>query len=161
MDPKLGRSITLAVACACFALFGTALAQEKKDTQQQNQQQSQDAKKGAASGGSSAPIAGRMKLGTTVIETEAIAKGIRASKLIGARVKNDQGERVGKIDDIIVSPDGKVTMAVLEVGGFLGIGEHRVAIPVDQFSSLGAEPVLPGASKTALKELPEFKYARA
>jgi sporulation protein YlmC with PRC-barrel domain len=51
-------------------------------------------------------------------------------------VKNEQGERIGKIEDVIVSPDGKVTMAVLEVGGFLGIGDRRVAIPVEQFTAL-------------------------
>jgi hypothetical protein len=63
---------------------------------------------------------------------------------------------------MVVSPDGKVTMAVIEVGGFLGIGDRRVAIPMQQFSSLAADNVvLPGASKTALRKLPEFEYARA
>jgi sporulation protein YlmC with PRC-barrel domain len=176
MDPKLGRTIALAVACSCFALYGTAIGQQQTQPSQQSQQsqqpqQSQQQKKDGASGGSSAqqqgaakkdaPVAGRIKLGATVIETEAIAKGYRASKLIGATVKNEQGERVGKVEDIIVSPDGKVTMAVLEVGGFLGIGDRRVAIPMDQFTALAPDLVLPGANRTALRQLPEFQYARA
>jgi sporulation protein YlmC with PRC-barrel domain len=185
MDPKLGRTITLAVACSCLALFGTAIGQQQQPQsgqsaqpsggasgqqqgaqqggqQQSNQQQGDQSKKGSASGGATKePVAGVIKLGTTVIETEAIAKGFRASKLIGRTVKNDMGQNLGKIEDLVISPDGKVTMAVLEVGGFLEIGERRVAIPIDQFSTLGPNPVLPGATKTALKDLPAFKYAKA
>jgi sporulation protein YlmC with PRC-barrel domain len=163
MDPKIGRTLVLAAACSCLVLFGTAIGQQQQP--QQGGQSNQDAaKKDSASGGAtkdSTPVAGVMKLGTTVVEAEAIAKGYRASKLIGREVKNDQGQKLGKIEDLIVSPDGKVTMAVLEVGGFLEIGERRVAIPIEQFSSLGPNPVLPGATKTALKDLPAFKYARA
>jgi sporulation protein YlmC with PRC-barrel domain len=181
MDPRLGRAVTLAAACGCLALYGNTLAQQQsgeaqqqKEQQQQpkeQQQKEQKQKSGEAAGGSTAqtqkqkkdaPVAGRMKLGTTVIEAEAIAKGYRASRLIGAEVKNEQGERIGEIEDMVVSPDGKVTMAVIEVGGFLGIGDRRVAIPMQQFSSLAADNVvLPGATKTALRKLPEFEYARA
>ena len=173
MNPKLGRAVTFAVACGCLALYGSTLAQQQQQQEKQEKQQSQK-KSGDADGASAgtsaqgeaqkndAPVAGRIKLGTTVVEAEAIAKGHRASKLIGAQVRNDQGERIGKIEDMIVSPDGKVTMAVLEVGGFLGIGDRRVAIPLEQFSSLSAgKAVLPGATRSALKSLPEFQYARA
>lgn len=172
MNPKLGRAIASAAACGCLALYGNTLAQQQGEPQkQQQQQQRKSGEADNAAGGTTAqkssqkkdaPVAGHIPLGVTVVETEAIAKGYRASKLIGSQVKNDKGERIGKIEEMIVSPDGKVTMAVVEVGGFLDIGDHRVAIPVQQFSSL--EPgsaVLPGASKTALKTLPEFKYARA
>jgi hypothetical protein len=52
-----------------------------------------------------------------------------------------------------------LSIAVVEVGGFLGMGKHLVAIPVQQFSQLAPRAILPGASKEALKQLPEFKYA--
>jgi sporulation protein YlmC with PRC-barrel domain len=162
MNPKLGRVIASAVACGCLALYGNTLAQ-----QQQQQKSGESAGSGTTTEKSSqqkkdAPVAGRIPLGVTVVETEAIAKGYRASKLIGAQVKNDKGEGVGEIEDMIMSPDGKVTMAIVEVGGFLGVGDHRVAIPVKQFTSIEARSVvLPGATKTALKNLPEFQYARA
>jgi hypothetical protein len=42
------------------------------------------------------------------------------------------------------------------VGGFVGIAKHRVAIPVKQFTQIHPKVVLPGASKEALKKLPEF-----
>jgi hypothetical protein len=50
---------------------------------------------------------------------------------------------------------------VIEVGGFLGIGSHRVGIPVHQlkFSSKAPKLILPGGSKEALKALPQFEYA--
>ena len=178
MNPKLDRAIASAVACGCLALYGNSLAQQQgepqKQQQQQEQQQQQQKSREAdrAAGGTTAeksaqekkdaPVAGRIPLGVTVIETETIAKGYRISKLIGTQVKNDKGERIGKIEEMVLSPDGKVTIAIVEVGGFLGLGDHRIAIPVQQFSSLQpGSVVLPGASKTALRKLPEFQYARA
>jgi sporulation protein YlmC with PRC-barrel domain len=107
-----------------------------------------------------APVAGAVPLGLTIEQNMVLLKGWRASKLIGASVYNDQNKRVGKIEDMIVSPDGKMSVAVIDVGGFLGIGKHRVAIPVDEFADIQAKKlVLPGATKEALKELPEFRYA--
>jgi sporulation protein YlmC with PRC-barrel domain len=104
------------------------------------------------------PVAGVVPLGATVIETEAVATGWRASKLMHAEVYNDANQKIGKIDDFIVSPDGKLSMAVLDVGGFLGIGTHRVAIPVEQLGKVAPKVVLKGATKEALKALPEFRY---
>ena len=108
-----------------------------------------------------APVAGVVKLGVTVAETELVAAGYRARKLIGATVYNDQNEKVGKIEDMIIAPDGKLSVAVVDVGGFLGLGAHRVAIPVEQFTQIEPKIVLPGASKQALKGLPEFKYVKS
>ena len=108
-----------------------------------------------------APVAGVVKLGVTVTETEVVAAGYRAKKLIGATVYNDQNEKVGKIDDMIIAPDGKLSVAVVDVGGFLGLGAHRVAIPVEQFTQMEPKIVLPGATKQALKGLPEFKYVKS
>ena len=106
------------------------------------------------------PPAGKVTLGITVAEAELVAPGWRVSKLIGTSVQNDKGERIGKIDDMIVAPNGTLTIAVIEVGGFLGIGTHRVGIPVRQLKLATKAPkvVLAGATQDALKALPEFKY---
>ena len=106
-----------------------------------------------------APVAGIVPLGVAVVETETVATGWRASKLMHADVYNDSNQKIGKIDDFIVSPDGKLSVAVVDVGGFLGLGAHRVAIPVEQFGKVAPKVVLKGATKEALKALPEFKYA--
>jgi sporulation protein YlmC with PRC-barrel domain len=113
----------------------------------------------ATAGDAGAPVAGTMTLGTTMEVTQAIAVGHRASKLIGAPVYNEQGERVGSIDDLIVTPDRALSYAIVSVGGFLGLGGRLVAIPVEQIRVEQDKLVLPGATKEALQKVPEFKYA--
>ena len=94
----------------------------------------------------------------SVEETALVATGWRASKLMHAAVYNEKDQKIGKIDDFIVSPDGTLSVAVIDVGGFLGLGTHRVAIPVQQFDQVAPKIVLKGASKEELKKMPEFKY---
>src|SRR5258706_14250102 len=71
-------------------------------------------------------------------------------------VYNDAGQKIGKIGDLVISPSGEVSVAVIDVGGFIGLAKHRVAIPVKQFTQMHPNVVLPGANKEALKELPEL-----
>jgi sporulation protein YlmC with PRC-barrel domain len=113
----------------------------------------------ATAGDAGAPVAGVVTLGTTMEVTQAIAVGHRASKLISAPVYNEQEERIGSIDDLIISPDRAVSFAVVSVGGFLGLGGRLVAIPVEQLRAEKDRLILPGATKEALTKLPEFKYA--
>jgi len=56
----------------------------------------------------------------------------RSSKLIGLDVYNDANEKIGAIEDLIVDKSSKVENVVLGVGGFLGMGEHYVAVPMDK-----------------------------
>ena len=56
------------------------------------------------------------------------ADEMRASKLLGTKVVNTANETVGSINEIILSKDGKVAGVVIGVGGFLGMGEHEVAV---------------------------------
>ena len=105
-----------------------------------------------------APIAGTATLGVAVAEEAIVAKGWRASKLLHAAVYNDQKQKIGSIDDFVVAPDGTLSVAVVDVGGFLGLGAHRVAIPVKQFGQVAPTVTLKGATKEALRALPEFKY---
>ena len=57
--------------------------------------------------------------------------GWRSSQIVGAIVYNDRDERIGSVDDLIVGQDGRISEAVLSVGGFLGIGAKLVAVPYD------------------------------
>ena len=94
-----------------------------------------------------------------VVNIADVAAGYRASKLIGKTVMNDKNEKIGSLDDMIVDKE-HVLFAILQVGGFLGVGGHLLAVPYSSLSldDTGAKIVLPGASKDALKKLPEFKY---
>jgi hypothetical protein len=92
-----------------------------------------------------------------VVDVTAVAAGFRASKLIGSTVNNDKNDKIGSIDDLVVGRD-KVLFAILQVGGFLGLGGHLVAVPYSSLVLGDGTVQLPGASKDALKALPEFKY---
>lgn len=85
--------------------------------------------------------------------------GYRASKLLGSDIYNDKGEKIGKLDDFIVGSDANVSVAVIGVGGFLGMGARLVAVPATLFESKDGKTVLTGASKDKLEALPEFRYA--
>ena len=107
-----------------------------------------------------APIVGKATLGVAVTEAQMVATGWRASKMIHTDVYNDKNEKIGRVDDLIVAPDGSLSAAIIDVGGFLGMATHRVAIPVQHFKQMAPKAILPGASKEALKKLPEFEYAK-
>src|SRR5450631_3491657 len=64
----------------------------------------------------------------------------RSSKLIGVDVYNDANEKVGDIEELILDKSGKVEHVVLGVGGFLGMGEHYVAVAFDKLKWVN-EPV--------------------
>ena len=96
----------------------------------------------------------------TKIDVVKVATGFRATKIIGETVVNDANETVGKVDDLIVVPDGKVPFLILSVGGFLGIGDKLVAVPYDSLKMQDKKLFLTGATKDALKDLPAFKYAK-
>jgi hypothetical protein len=93
------------------------------------------------------------------LDVKTLAAGYRASKVIGSSVVNDANETIGKIDDILISSDGKQPYAVLSIGGFLGMGSHLVVVPYDSLTFANKKVTLPGGSKEGLKMLPEFKYA--
>ena len=93
------------------------------------------------------------------VDVQKLAAGYRASKVIGSSVINSSNETIGKIDDLLVSPDGKEPYAILSIGGFLGMGSHLVAVPYDSLKLVDKKLVLPGGTKDSLKLLPEFKYA--
>jgi sporulation protein YlmC with PRC-barrel domain len=56
----------------------------------------------------------------------------RASKIIGTKVKNPNGENLGDIKDLVIDPEnGQVVYGVVSFGGILGIGDKLFAIPWD------------------------------
>jgi len=95
----------------------------------------------------------------TAVDVKEVATGLRASKIIGSDVVNSNKDTIGKIDDLIVSSDHKL-IAVISVGGFLGIGTKLVAVRYDdlQPTTNNSGFILPGGTKESLKALPEFSY---
>jgi sporulation protein YlmC with PRC-barrel domain len=64
----------------------------------------------------------------------------RASKVVGLSVYNDNNESLGSINDLLTDRNGNIKAVVLGVGGFLGVGEHLVAVPFDKVKFVN-EPV--------------------
>jgi sporulation protein YlmC with PRC-barrel domain len=85
---------------------------------------------------------------------------IAASALVGATVKNNQGETVGTVDDVYVDGAGNAKSVVISVGGFLGVGAHHVSMPWSQLQfqrDKDSLVVRTNATKDALKAMPTVK----
>jgi sporulation protein YlmC with PRC-barrel domain len=100
----------------------------------------------------------------------------RASKVIGVDVYNQQNEKLGEIEELIIDQSGRVAGAVVGVGGFLGIGEHDIMVPMERLrfsneagkSTTGAagadnrqwypDRAVMNATKEQLRETKSFKY---
>ena len=93
------------------------------------------------------------------VDVAMVGKAHRASKLTGQNVVNEKNEKIGTLDDILITSDRKL-FAIVQVGGVLGIGSHFVALPYESLviDATGRRIELPGASKDELKKLAEFKY---
>ncbi len=107
-----------------------------------------------------AQVAGSTTTGITVTEATQVAMGWSVKKsLLGKTVYNETGEKIGEVMDLIISPDRNVSYVIVGAGGFIGIGRHDVAIPVNQIQDRGGKLIMPGATKGALKAMPTFNYA--
>lgn len=98
----------------------------------------------------------------------------RGSQLMGLDVYNNADENIGDINDVILGKDGRIEFVVVGVGGWLGMGEHSVALSWDQVrfvdtprksdssnAEQGEKPdhAMVNMSKDQLKALPAFKYS--
>lgn len=98
-------------------------------------------------------------IGISVDESTKLAMGWSVKKtILGKTVYNDQNQKVGTVEDLIISPDRNVSYAIVGAGGFIGIGRHDVAIPVSQIQNQGGKLIMPGATKDVVKSLPSFVY---
>ncbi len=83
---------------------------------------------------------------------------VRASKVIGASVYNDQDQKVGTVEDLLLSQSRDVTGVVLSVGGFLGIDARYVEVPFSRLQVTTDKVIMPGASSDALKQMPVYRF---
>ena len=83
---------------------------------------------------------------------------LSANELIGQDVLDAKDDKIAEIDDLLVAKDGKTVLAILSVGGFVGIGDKLVAVPYEKLT-IGANRVtLAGSTEKSLEAMPEFKY---
>lgn len=124
---------------------------------------------------------------TTTTTTTTTSNQWRASKLIGLDIYNEQNEKLGDVSEVLIDTNGRVTGLVIGVGGFLGLGQRDIMVTMDKLKFVN-EPmrttattgqnnptpapaprnadakwypdhaIMAGATKDALKNMPEFKY---
>ena len=88
---------------------------------------------------------------------------VRATTIIGKEIYGPDDKSIGEVSDLVLQDDGKTRSILIDVGGFLGIGEKTVAIPFEKITvahgaDTAAEPKLTVAmTKEQLDKLPEFK----
>jgi sporulation protein YlmC with PRC-barrel domain len=101
--------------------------------------------------------------GTMAVDSARLRGGWRASRLIGSNVYNENNETVGEVEDIIIPSTGGNPLAILSVGGFLGIGDRLVAVPYERLEHAADRNrwMLRGATTDGLKELPAYSYETA
>lgn len=82
----------------------------------------------------------------------------RASKLVGLAVYNDSNEKLGDISEVIVDKGGKINAVIIGIGGFLGVGQHDIAVTFDKLkwvnepiraAATDRTPAAPGMSPSA------------
>ena len=76
----------------------------------------------------------------TATDTSSFKGNWRASKVVGLSVYNDSNESIGSINELLMDKTGGIKAVVIGVGGFLGVGEHLVAMPLDKVKFVN-EPV--------------------
>jgi hypothetical protein len=89
--------------------------------------------------------------------TEYLAK----DRLIGAKVHDTSGKIIGDIEDLIINGDQQVAGVIMGVGGFLGLGEKKVAVTTTSLSLESTDGklnvVMPSATKDTLTAAPAYK----
>lgn len=91
--------------------------------------------------------------------SEDAAYRFRASDLIGMSILNPDEEDIGEVDDIVFGAQAEAPLAVVAVGGILGLGEKLVTVPADGFKlSRERDYLVLDATEEQLEALPEFAY---
>ena len=78
--------------------------------------------------------------------------------MIGMAVYNEHNEKIGVMDDILLPATGGEVTAVLSVGGFLGIGEKMIKVPLSHVHFMAEKPMMEG-DKAALSAMPRYSYS--
>ena len=86
---------------------------------------------------------------------------ITTEELTGARVYGSNDEDIGEVHELLLDDSGQIQQAVLDIGGFLGLGEHQIAVTMDELKILrnqegGQLRVYVNATKEELEAQPEY-----
>jgi hypothetical protein len=97
---------------------------------------------------------------TTVVDAEVGRIDGPLTSILGKNVYSPKGEDLGRVVDLLADPDGRVRVAIIDFGGFLGVGTRRIAVdwPLLHFSPTDkAKPLMLTVTREKLQSAPEYK----
>jgi sporulation protein YlmC with PRC-barrel domain len=98
--------------------------------------------------------------GVSAFKTEQAEDEWRIANYVGKPIVNATGEKIGDINDVLFDRTGKITTVVIGVGGFLGLGEKKVALPFEAITYSeedGKRQIMVPLTKEALQSAPDFR----
>jgi len=93
---------------------------------------------------------------------ETVATNLTAEELQGARVYDANDEDIGEVDSVLLTDAGQIEKVILDVGGFLGIGEKEVAVTFEELQIMRAQEggglrIYIGATREQLEAQPDYE----
>jgi sporulation protein YlmC with PRC-barrel domain len=110
------------------------------------------------------PAAASAAQNSTEFITTVPSDALSISTYYNEDVYDNQNNKIGDVNDILLDKDGRVSTVIIGVGGFLGVGEKDVAVP---FSALkvaekdGDRYLVINVSKEALEKAPGYIYDKS
>lgn len=101
------------------------------------------------------PASGNPNLAVASVKLES---GTRVGKIIGMSVYTDGNEKIGAVDDVILTEGDKATVAIVSIGGIMGLGSKLVAMPFNDLKRDADKVVISGVTKDSLNAMPAFVY---
>lgn len=154
------RHLTLPALALALALAAPALAQQPGTAPAAPPA---DAGVPAPTVGGEAAGAGAAATGETAVlpGTSAPAASwysrMQSDQIVGQTVYGSDGKAIGEVENVVVNQQGKQAGAVIGVGGFLGLGERDVTIPLDQLQRGDDNRLKTAMTKEAIANLPEYQ----
>lgn len=103
-----------------------------------------------------APIAFAAQPAQTAGAQESIQPDqMRASKMIGSSVYDVQNRKIGKVQDLVMSRDGKIDLVVVDVGSFIGMGGKDIAVKPNEIKTDNNRLTL-DVNKEKLQQMPKY-----
>lgn len=86
--------------------------------------------------------------GESTVESAGTAAGVEAIDIVGRDVLDQENERIGKVTNVLIGPEGRVDAVVLSTGGVLGLGSSEYEVPWDRIAmSPDGQDVMVGVAK--------------
>jgi hypothetical protein len=96
-----------------------------------------------------------------IVDAQVRSMPVSVVSILGKRVQSPKGEDLGRVVDVLADASGRVRIAIVDFGGFLGVGDRRIAVewPLLRFNPDQRDPpsLLLSVSREKLKAAPEYK----